>query len=188
MNSKKIVVTGAPGTGKTVLVEALEHKGFKCYHEIIRTMTASARKEGTRKEQVSNPLLFVDDPFEFNKFLLESRLNHLHDSNTIDEPFCFFDRGTPDVLAYMNYFEQQYGEEFEEICSSHRYTSIFILPPWKEIYKRDNERLETFEQAEELHHHLLDTYKKFDYDPIIVPPDSIDNRLNFVISSVSAQT
>ena len=161
LNPKTIVVTGAPGTGKTALIKALEKRGHTCYHEIIRSMTASAREEGTNKEQVSNPLVFVDDPEKFNLFLLKGRLGHLLESKSLNQPICFFDRGTGDVLAYMDYFEQSYTYYFEEVCQEHRYDRIFILPPWKEIYVQDNERLETFEQAKALHQHLLHTYQRF---------------------------
>lgn len=180
--SKKVVITGAPGTGKTVVINALEEKGFKCYHEIIRTMTAAARDAGTKKEQISNPLVFVDDPLKFNSFLLEGRLRHLLESKNLKESICFFDRGTPDVLAYMDYFGQKYDSRFEKVCKDHKYDHVLILPPWEEIYMQDNERLETFEEAQALHEHLMNTYERFGYAIDIVPPGSIVKRVDFVLS------
>ncbi|WP_185781666.1 AAA family ATPase [Croceivirga lutea] len=184
MTTKRIVITGAPGTGKTVVVKALEEQGYVCFHEVIRTMTAEAKETGTTKEIKSNPLVFVDDPMAFNTFLLEERLKHHQKAKTITEPVSFFDRGTPDVLAYMNFFNQEYGQTFIDTCKNYRYDQVFILPPWKEIYVRDNERLETFTQAQELHKHLFDTYEEFNYNPLVVPPASITDRVNFVLENL----
>ena len=186
MNTQKIVITGAPSTGKTVLIDSLEKMGYKCYHEVIRTLTAEARKEGTAKPQVSNPLVFVDDPAKFNKFLIDNRLEHLKDANKNDEEVVFFDRGTGDVLAYMDFFKQDYGANFEDICKKHRYDQIFILPPWRQIYKRDNESLETFTEAEQLHTHLSNTYARFGYSPIEVPKTTIENRIQFILESLKS--
>lgn len=183
MAPKKIVITGAPGTGKTVLINALEEMGFVCYHEVIRTLTAAARQAGTKKEQKSNPLVFVDDPLQFNLILLKGRLGHFLEANKLEETKCFFDRGIPDVLAYMDYFKQDYNTYFERVCEENLYDQIFILPPWREIYVRDNERLETFEEAEALHGHLLQTYERFGYTLKIVPPDSIKERVAFIIEN-----
>ena len=69
MSLQRIVITGAPGTGKTVVIKELENLGYHCYHEIIRSMTAEAKKVETTQKQVSNPLVFVNDPLAFNKAL-----------------------------------------------------------------------------------------------------------------------
>ena len=76
-----------------------------------------------------------------------------------------FDRGIPDVLAYMDFFNQEYGEEFITACQDNRYNIIFIAPPWEEIYVSDNERLETYKEAQEIHHALMGTYTRFGYKP-----------------------
>jgi len=181
---KRIVITGAPGTGKTVIIKELENLGHYCFHEIIRNMTAEAKKVGTSLKQVSNPLVFVDDPMRFNELLLKGRKRHHEDAESIEDSICFFDRGLPDVLAYMDYFEQKYPNTFVEICKNKRYDHVFILPPWKAIYTSDNERLETFKEAEELHKYLSSTYKKMGYQPIEVPKVSISERTSFVLENI----
>ncbi|OQD43036.1 ATPase [Croceivirga radicis] len=183
---RKIVITGAPGTGKTVLVEGLEAQGFTCYHEIIRTMTAEAKKQGKKAAELTiNPLNFVEDPMAFNRMLLEGRLAHYETALKKQDAISFFDRGLPDVLAYMDYFEQEYPNEFLETCDANRYDTIFMVPPWKEIYVSDNERLETYEQAEELHHHLVEAYQRFGYKLIMVPKTTIPERIEFVLNNVT---
>lgn len=184
VDTQRIVITGAPGTGKTALIKALEQQGLYCYHEIIRAMTAKAKDQSANKEQRSNPLAFVDDPLTFNKTLLEGRAAHFDNSLERQEGICFFDRGIPDVLAYMDYFKQDYPADFETVINQRKYDKIFILPPWKEIYVSDNERLESFEEAEALHEHLEATYKRFGYQVHVVPKVSIAERALFVMDAL----
>ncbi|MEM1258487.1 MAG: ATP-binding protein [Bacteroidota bacterium] len=184
MPPKRIVITGAPGTGKTVVIKGLENLGYPCYHEIIRDMTAEAKKVKTTQKQVSNPLVFVKDPMEFNQQLLFGRKQHYDHSQNIKEPMCFFDRGIPDVLAYMDFFGQEYPISFKTISRDCRYDHIFILPPWKSIYISDNERLESFEEAQELHKHLSATYKSLGYHTIQVPKAPIAERISFVLENM----
>jgi len=178
------VITGAPGTGKTAIATALEAMGYPCHHEIIREMTSRAR-EGTSQEiSAPNPLLFVEDAMEFNRQLLMAREKQFVRATEMAGPIHFFDRGIPDVLAYMDFFGQPYGAEFKKFALDHRYDSVFLVPPWEEIYVRDNERLESFPEAEALHHSLVDTYTRFGYDPVEVPRDTVANRISFILETL----
>ncbi|MGD1945461.1 MAG: AAA family ATPase [Croceivirga sp.] len=184
LGPKKIIITGAPGTGKTSVIKALETLKFHCYHEIIRDMTAKAKNTTTEKEKISNPLVFVNDPMAFNSALLHGRKEQYLGASHLNQKICFFDRGVPDVLAYMDYFEQTYPADFETICKECQYDAVFILPPWKEIYKSDNERLESFEEARDLHLYLTQTYEHFGYQPILMPLCSVKERAQFVINNI----
>lgn len=184
LTNRKVVITGAPGTGKTAIVTALEAMGYPCNHEIIREMTSRAR-EGTSQEFLApNPLLFVDDAMEFNRQLLLGREKQFVQASDLAGPVIFFDRGIPDVLAYMDFFGQSYGARFKKFAEDHRYDSVFFVPPWEEIYVRDNERLESFPEAEALHHTLMDTYTRFGYVPVEVPRDTVSNRISFILETL----
>lgn len=185
LGKNKVVITGAPGTGKTSIVNGLEKKGFHCFHEIIRDMTSKAKMQGDAKDFVSNPLVFVEDAMQFNRDLLQGRASHFKKSLDANVPISFFDRGIPDVLAYMDFFGQSYGQDFIEPCQMHRYDTIFIVPPWEDIYVSDNERLETFEEAENIHHALMNTYTQFGYDPILVPKDAVSQRITFILETLN---
>ncbi len=185
LGKNKVVITGAPGTGKTSIVNGLEQKGFHCFHEIIRDMTSKAKKEGNSNEFVSNPLVFVEDAHQFNMDLLLGRTAHYKQSLKTNVPISFFDRGIPDVLAYMDFFGQVYDEEFMAYCEIHRYDSVFIVPPWEEIYISDNERLESFEEAEKIHLALMATYSQFGYNPIEVPKDEVPKRIDFILETLN---
>ncbi len=166
-------------------MNGLEDKGFHCYHEIIRDMTSKAKKEGNPDILVSNPLVFVDDALQFNKDLLYGRAAHFKQSLTSAAPVNIFDRGIPDVLAYMDFFNQEYGEEFITACQDNRYNIIFIAPPWEEIYVSDNERLETYKEAQEIHHALMGTYTRFGYDPILIPKKPVADRVTFILETLN---
>ncbi len=180
MRPKKIVITGGPGTGKTSLIRDLEGSGFFCYHEIIRDLTSEAIDGADPAEFRTNPLAFVDDPFAFNRRILDGRLQQFNEASESEENLVFFDRGIPDVLAYMDYFDQQYNEEFIQVCRIHKYDEVIILPPWEKIYKSDNERFESFEEATALHLELIKTYEFFDYNPISLPTGSLEERSKYL--------
>ena len=184
LKSKRIVVTGGPGTGKTVLISSLEENGFHCFHEVIRTMTLDALGEIDLNEQLVNPIDFVDDAKSFNDELIDARLKHFMNGKKVDKDHLFYDRGLPDVIAYMNYFKQPVEKKYTDLCLEHRYDEVLILPPWKEIYVQDNERMENFEQACGIHEQLEKTYIELGYTPIEVPFGSIKNRLHFVVDFI----
>ena len=184
LTNKRIVITGGPGTGKTVLISSLEEKGFHCFHEVIRTITLDALNDKPANEILINPIDFVDDAKSFNDELINARLNHFNKGISIDKKHLFYDRGLPDVIAYMNYFKQPIDKRYNVLCLENRYDEVLILPPWKDIYVQDNERMENFEQACGIHKHLENTYIDLGYRPIEVPFGTIDNRLRFVVDHI----
>jgi len=69
---------------------------------------------------------------------------------------------------------------------ANRYNNmVFITPPWKEIYRTDDERDQSFEQSIEVYKRLAKWYKEHDYDMVILPKDTIENRTKFILNLVS---
>ncbi len=181
---QRIVITGAPGTGKTSIIKKLEESDYFCYHEVIRDFTLEAKEKSNATTFDSNPLAFVEDPFEFNTKLLNGRIKQYLNSQDREETMLFFDRAIPDVLAYMDFFKQEYSTEFIEACKTYKYDTIFLLPPWEEIYISDNERFESFEEAKQIHYHLEKTYRLYGYNVQLVPFGSVDERVELVLNSI----
>ena len=178
MQKEIIVIIGGPGTGKTTLIDGLVQKGFCCYPEISRQVTAQAQQQGIEQ-------LFLENPLLFSELLLEGRKKQFHDAHQEPHNIVFLDRGIPDVLAYMHYIGDSYPPFFDEACKEHIYTKIFILPPWEDIYVSDQERYENFEQAQLIHDHLVETYQNYGYKLIEVPKDTVDKRILFILDQIS---
>jgi len=188
LTTQKIVIAGGPGTGKTSVINLLEKEGHLVLHEVIRTMTLEAKEKGDLEASASNPIDAVDDPLAFNIKILEQRIAQYNEALNSDEKLVFLDRGVPDVIAYMDFFGQDYDELFINACKQCKYDSVFICPPWEGIYVSDNERFETFEEANAIHHCLVNAYQRFDFNLIEVPLLSIPKRVDFILNYLNAET
>jgi predicted ATPase len=178
LDKEIVVIIGGPGTGKTTIIDQLVSQGYCCYPEISREVTMEAKKQGIEQ-------LFLEKPLLFSELLLEGRKKQFH--NALSEPhkIVFLDRGIPDVLAYMHYIGDSYPAFFDQACRDHKYTKIFILPPWEEIYVSDDARYENFEQAKLIQNHLTETYEKYGYNLIEVPRDTVQNRVEYILKSLA---
>ncbi len=177
MSAKKIVITGGPGTGKTSIINELLRRDFICLEEVSRQVILEAQKKGIDQ-------LFLTEPLLFSDMLLEGRRKQFEEANLSNEAFTFLDRGIPDVVAYMDYLGTNYPERFVEACKNFNYEHVFILAPWQQIYVSDNERYESFDQAVQIHDHLINTYSKYGYELHDVPFGSVESRADFILNIV----
>ncbi len=179
MKPKKIVITGGPGTGKSSIMHQLEAQGACCFHEISRQVTLEARKNGVEQ-------LFLTDPIYFSQKLLEGRIRQFKEAENETNPLVYFDRGIPDVKAYLDFSKTPHPSIFLEAGLQYRYDFVFMLPLWEEIYISDNERYENYNQAVDIHHALVAHYNALGYNPIEIPPGSVANRTDFIFNQIKA--
>lgn len=179
-NQQKIVLIGGPGTGKTTVLNKLKEKGFFCFDEVSREVTLKAQEKGIDQ-------LFLTEPLLFSKMLLEGREEQFLKAEESKKDIIFFDRGIPDVHAYMNYFKTEYPAIFLEKSKQYKYDIIFHFSPWQEIHITDNERYETFEESTNIDLFLTEAYTSLDYKIIHVPFGSVDERAKFIINSLSCE-
>lgn len=178
MYTKKIVFAGGPGTGKTVTLKALADKNYCCRKEISRQVTLEAQNKGISQ-------LFLKDPLLFSQKLLAGRVNQFKETKNLAKNVCFFDRGIPEVSAYMDYQAQSVPDDFKEANMRLRYDMVFIFPLWEEIYQSDNERYESFSQAVEIQKFIEKTYRNLGYSLIKVPKATVEDRVDFILNKAN---
>jgi predicted ATPase len=117
--------------------------------------------------------------------LLEGREQQFLEAEKENTDLVFFDRGIPDIHGYMNYIGVDYPDLYKEKSLKYRYNTIFITPPWQEIYQSDNERYESYEQSLAIHNHLKKTYIELEYSIINVPIGNVEERVLFILNSLN---
>ncbi|MCL9807822.1 AAA family ATPase [Flavobacterium luminosum] len=174
MKKEIIVITGGPGTGKSTIIDALIEKGYSCYPEISREVTLEAKRQGVDQ-------LFLTEPLLFSQMLLDGRLKQYQNALQESSSLVFIDRGVPDILAYMHFIGDDYPDHFDHSCQECRYSKVFVLPPWEEIYESDEARYENFEQAKVIYDHLKSTYAKYGYNLTEVPTGTVEDRIHYIL-------
>lgn len=175
--TRKIVFAGGPGTGKTATLKALKKAGWCCLEEISRQVTLEAQKEGISQ-------LFLKDPLLFSQRLLDGRIQQFLKADQISSEICFFDRGIPEVSAYMLYKKEPIPPEFKKADKTFRYDMVFLFPIWDSIYQSDNERYENVEEAREIQEFIKKAYESLGYELIHVPRESVTKRVDFIENTV----
>ena len=171
----RIVITGAPGTGKTSLINVLKIKGYKCYDEYSRKIIEEGKKIGIKN-------FFLEKPKLFSYKIIKGREKQYKESLSVKKSIgnlIFFDRGIYDVYAYLHSLNKSYV--FPEKKPQFDYHKIFILKPWKSIYKNDSERIEKFNFSLKIDKSIRHTYKKYGFKLINVPKTTVKERIKFIL-------
>lgn len=178
MKKKRIVITGAPGTGKTTVINALQNKGYFCFEEISRNVIQEYQQKG-----IVNP--FISHAPEFSETLFKKRSQQYLDFESLEDTIAFYDRSLIDVIAYLKYGNSEVIKDYLDRAKQYVFDTIFITPPWEEIYTKDQERMESFEQAVAIHQCIVNTYNDFGYSLITLPKGTIGERISFIESKLS---
>jgi predicted ATPase len=174
---QRFVIAGGPGSGKSTLLQALNVAGEICYNECSRALIREQLSRGGR-------LLPWDDLRTFALECAARMRAQLADSARHDR--CFFDRGLPDLIGYLNHGDLPTLPEWRS--ESRAYSPmVFYAPPWREIYVNDEERPQTFAAAEELAEHVRRAYLDCGFEVIELVRGSVDTRVDQVIAQIEAR-
>ena len=73
----------------------------------------------------------------------------------------------------------QHMKKAAAIFPYHR--SVFIAPPWKEIFRQDRERKQDFDEAQRTYDALASIYNALSYDLIELPRAEVEDRCQFIL-------
>jgi predicted ATPase len=169
------IITGAPSTGKTSILNELSKQGFKCHSEIARQVIRENLDNGLEVFPWNQMRLFSDMVLDRMKDLVQS-----FDPNQIQ----FLDRSMVDLIGYMQFAGKDAPDHYIEEAMKVGYAKkVFYLPIWSDIYTTDAERKESVEEAEKIAQALHDAYHSLGFEIIEVPKGSISERVDFILSS-----
>lgn len=180
---KRIILTGAPGSGKTSVINALENdEKYFCIHE-------------TAREMIDIGLSPSVDSFSFQKGLLALQI--AKEDNLVDvfETMCrrsgadpderilLLDRSAYDGHAYIT------DEAWEKILSQLglseekmkcRYDAVIFFESSQENYETDSARHEDFDTSRRLGERLYEIYSALGYEIYkISETEKIDDKIAF---------
>jgi predicted ATPase len=139
---RRIVVTSGPGAGKTTLLAELSARGYEMVSESAREVIA---------ERLARGLPPRPDPPSFATEILRRDDQKYHRPHRAAGPI-FYDRSAVEGLAMVHESSPLSEEELKAKLSGYTFhRTVFVLPPWQEIYVNDTERDHSYIHAVTVH-------------------------------------
>lgn len=169
------IITGAPSTGKTSILNLLQSKGFICHREIAREIIRENLDSGTN-------IFPWNDMHKFSDLVLERMKEAAeHFDPTVLQ---FLDRSMVDLIGYMKFANREIPEHYTQEALAVGYAKkVFFLPIWHDIYTQDEERKESIEEAERIGKSLEETYESLGFELIHVPHGNVEERVSFILAT-----
>jgi predicted ATPase len=179
-SDKFVVLSGCSGAGKSSLLAELGRRGFPVYEEAGRQVV---------KEQlyIGGDALPWGDAIKFLDLTISRAIHHMVNAARSDR-LSFFDRGIVDQVSGFDQLNLPTPKHFSEAVHRFRYhQKVFMMPPWREIFRNDAERRHSFEDAVLSYNALLRTYERFGYRIVLVPKFDVTARADFVMDNLGAR-
>ncbi|MBB4121058.1 AAA family ATPase [Martelella radicis] len=171
------VISGCSGGGKSSLIEALAVRGFAVVREPGRRIVAEELAGDGRALPWVDLEAFARRAIEMATADHEAMLQ-------VKGPI-FFDRGLVDALAGLDHLTG--ATAIPDISRRVRYgQTVFMTPPWPEIYVNDDERRHGLDEGMAEYERLMAFYPKLGYRPVVLPKADIETRIRFILQRVGA--
>jgi predicted ATPase len=172
------VLTGAPGAGKSTIINELERRGYRVVHEVARHHLQREHETGRSVKEI------VADQLDLQRKIV-AELVKIEDQFDHDE-IIFFDRALPDAIAYYRVFGLDPSELFP-LLVVHRYKSIFLVesPAW-EITQTDKLRTENQELSRRIEDSIKSAYEELGYHLTHVPVQAVRQRAQYILNHLIA--
>jgi predicted ATPase len=168
----RVIITGGPGAGKTTLLAELAARGHATVEESARAIIAERLARGASRRP--------DLPTFARDILRRDIEKYLAQPQTSE--WVFFDRGVIDALGLLQEVSPLPEHELEAMLSKYPFhPSVFILPPWQDIYANDAERDQSFAEAVNVHARLVRWYGSCGYVLHEVPRLPVPQRAEHVL-------
>ena len=168
--TKWSVITGAPCSGKTAVIQELEQQGYPVVHEVARAYIDRELMKGKTLSEIKADEWAFERHILLEKIKIEAQLK--------PDKVIFLDRAIPDSIAY---YKLNGLNPAEPLQKSHqvRYQNVFFFE--RLSFLADPVRSEDEKAAHRLSQLIEESYRSLGYDLIHVPLLSVENRTDFIL-------
>jgi predicted ATPase len=168
------IISGGPGSGKSSIIEALKDHGFLTVDEVGRQIIQE-------QIRIDGDALHWKDQIKFRDLML-SRSIYTFEQVTEKKRPVFFDRGIPELIGYCHLIKTNVPNYLRNATQLFRYNQkVFVTPPWEEIYQNDPERRQTWQEAIDTYHNVIDSYDESGYQLVEIPKVTLTERVDFIL-------
>lgn len=164
------VITGAPCSGKTAVIEELAKRGFRIKPEAARAYIDQRLAGGESLAEIKADNLAFERHILMAKVSVETQLPK--------DTLIFMDRAVPDSIAYYR-IEGLAPEEPLFYSKRVRYRTIFLLDRLE--FQEDRVRSESDELADHIETLLIEAYEDLGYSVVRVPLMGISQRADYIL-------
>lgn len=177
--NRLILISGCSSGGKSTLLAELKIRGYTTVSEVGRQIV---HEQLVAKSNITP----WQKPIEFCELLIERSIiayNLAREASNVVGQTVFLDRG---FLEGVSYFQMLKMHRYDHFVDELRYDpTIFMAPPWEELFCQNLERRHTFEDAVIEYDRLIKDYPRYGYRIVEIPKSSIKERADFILSTLN---
>lgn len=178
--SNFFVITGGPGAGKTAIVDNLARRGFP-------TVAETGRDILRQQAVIGGNAVHWGDAASYCELMLSRGMADYERMLAETDGPVFFDRGITELVGYCRLIGIDVPEHVRKAAELYRYNgTVFLAPPWPEIYANDPLRRQDAEEAMRTSALAGAVYAEYGYTVVEIPKLPVKERATFVVQHADA--
>lgn len=171
INTRWIVLSGGPGTGKTSIAQSFQREGMNVLAESADALLKAALSAGEDIESVK-----TRDDFSF-RIAMQER-TRLHELNPNE--LHIFDTSFVDHFAYNIFYSRKPALDLTPYAEKVRFAAVFSLDPLP-AHELTGIRTESASQSAQITELMRQEYNRYGYTVVCVPfIENPDRRANWI--------
>ena len=171
-NTEWIVITGAPSSGKTSVINDLKARGYHVQDEVAREYIEACIASGFSMQDIR-----ADGGKALQDAILHLKVTR--EAVLAPKDTVFLDRGIPDSMTYFRLAGLNVAAA-KAAAGTFRYDAVFLFDRLPIV--ADGVRVEDEAMASDIDKMLMQDYRSLGYDPVRVPVMPVEKRTDFILN------